>query len=148
MVPSLTVMRNLTIAEKRTQASARWTIGECCEIFSALRYLLERDSENLSGGEMQMVAISRALLGSPGLVLMDEPSQGLAPKVVQDVMRTVHAAEERGGRRAAGRAARAALHSMSPIASSCSITARSRTKARRPSYATTPRSARACSGPE
>jgi len=38
---------------------------------------------------MQMVAISRALVGSPGLVLMDEPSQGLAPKIVQDVMRTV-----------------------------------------------------------
>lgn len=88
VVPSLTVRRNLSIAEKRTRFR-RWTIGDCCEIFSALNYLLERDSENLSGGEMQMVAISRALLGSPGLMLMDEPSQGLAPKVVQDVMRTV-----------------------------------------------------------
>ncbi len=73
----------------RRRASARWSLGECCEIFTALGYLLERESENLSGGEMQMVAISRALVGSPGLVLMDEPSQGLAPKVVQDVMRTV-----------------------------------------------------------
>ena len=50
---------------------------------------MSRECENLSGGEMQMVAISRALLGSPGLVLLDEPSQGLAPKIVQDVMRTV-----------------------------------------------------------
>ena len=48
---------------------------------------MRRECENLSGGEMQMVAISRALLGAPGLVLFDEPSQGLAPKVVQDVMR-------------------------------------------------------------
>jgi branched-chain amino acid transport system ATP-binding protein len=88
VVPSLTVRRNLSIAEKRTRFK-RWTIGDCCEIFTALTYLLERDSENLSGGEMQMVAISRALLGSPGLMLMDEPSQGLAPKIVQDVMRTV-----------------------------------------------------------
>ena len=88
-------MRNLTIAEKRTKFR-RWTIGECCEIFSALQYLLERDSENLSGGEMQMVSISRALLGSPGLVLMDEPSQGLAPKVVQDVMRTVQRLKNEG----------------------------------------------------
>jgi branched-chain amino acid transport system ATP-binding protein len=50
---------------------------------------MERECENLSGGEMQMVAISRALLGAPGLVLFDEPSQGLAPKVAQDVMATV-----------------------------------------------------------
>ncbi len=88
IVPSLSVRRNLDIARKRTRFRS-WTLGECCEIFTALGYLLERESENLSGGEMQMVAISRALIGSPGLVLMDEPSQGLAPKVVQDVMRTV-----------------------------------------------------------
>ena len=50
---------------------------------------MHRECENLSGGEMQMAAISRALLGSPGLVLFDEPSQGLAPKVVQDVMKTI-----------------------------------------------------------
>ena len=50
---------------------------------------MHRECENLSGGEMQMVAISRVLMGAPGLVLLDEPSQGLAPKVVQDVMSTV-----------------------------------------------------------
>jgi branched-chain amino acid transport system ATP-binding protein len=88
IVPSLTVRRNLEIARKATRFRA-WSLSECCEIFSALGHLLDRDSENLSGGEMQMVAISRALIGSPGLVLMDEPSQGLAPKIVQDVMRTV-----------------------------------------------------------
>ena len=58
-------------------------------MFSALEYLLDRDCENLSGGEMQMVAISRALLGSPGLILFDEPSQGLAPKLVQDVLNAI-----------------------------------------------------------
>lgn len=88
IVPSLTVRRNLEIARKATRFRS-WSVKDCCEIFTALTYLLERESENLSGGEMQMVAISRALLGSPGLVLMDEPSQGLAPKIVQDVMRTV-----------------------------------------------------------
>lgn len=86
--PTLTVARNLAIARKRTRFRS-WTQKECFEIFSALEYLMERECENLSGGEMQMVAISRALLGSPGLVLFDEPSQGLAPKVVQDVMKTV-----------------------------------------------------------
>ena len=62
---------------------------EIFEMFTAVEYLMDRECENLSGGEMQMVAISRALLGSPGLVLMDEPSQGLAPKIVQDVMVTI-----------------------------------------------------------
>jgi branched-chain amino acid transport system ATP-binding protein len=86
--PTLTVSRNLSIARKKTRFRA-WTEKECFEIFSALEYLMHRECENLSGGEMQMVAISRALLGAPGLVLFDEPSQGLAPKVVQDVMRTI-----------------------------------------------------------
>jgi len=86
--PSLTVARNLEIARKTTRFRA-WRLAECFEIFSALEYLMARECENLSGGEMQMVAISRALLGAPGLVLFDEPSQGLAPKVVQDVMKTI-----------------------------------------------------------
>jgi branched-chain amino acid transport system ATP-binding protein len=76
--PTLTVARNLTIARKTTRFRA-WNEKECFEIFSAMEYLMHRECENLSGGEMQMVAISRALLGSPGLVLFDEPSQGLAP---------------------------------------------------------------------
>jgi branched-chain amino acid transport system ATP-binding protein len=86
--PTLTVARNLAIARKTTRFR-KWSEKECFEIFSAMEYLMERECENLSGGEMQMVAISRALLGSPGLVLFDEPSQGLAPKVVQDVMKTI-----------------------------------------------------------
>ena len=86
--PTLTVARNLAIALKATRFRS-WKEKECFEIFSALEYLMHRECENLSGGEMQMVAISRALLGSPGLVLFDEPSQGLAPKIVQDVMKTI-----------------------------------------------------------
>ncbi len=86
--PTLKVRANLALGKKKTRFRA-WHEDEMFEIFSALEYLMERDCENLSGGEMQMVAISRALLGSPGLVLFDEPSQGLAPKVVQDVMKTI-----------------------------------------------------------
>jgi branched-chain amino acid transport system ATP-binding protein len=93
--PTLTVARNLDIARKRTRFRA-WQLGERFEIFSALEYLMERECENLSGGEMQMVAISRALLGAPGLVLFDEPSQGLAPKIVQDVMQTIRRLRDEG----------------------------------------------------
>ena len=88
LCPTLTVARNLQIAIKRTGFPS-WTLKDVFGIFSALEHLMERDAENLSGGEMQFVSISRALLGSPGLVLLDEPSQGLAPKVVGDVLATI-----------------------------------------------------------
>lgn len=93
--PTLTVARNLQIAIKKTRFRP-WKIKEMFEIFSALEHLMSRECENLSGGEMQMVAISRALLGSPGLVLFDEPSQGLAPKIVQDVMQTIRRLKAEG----------------------------------------------------
>ena len=93
--PTLTVQRNLAIAVKKTRFRA-WTLSECFGVFSALEYLMTRECENLSGGEMQMVAISRVLLGAPGLVLMDEPSQGLAPKVVQDVMHAIRKLKAEG----------------------------------------------------
>jgi branched-chain amino acid transport system ATP-binding protein len=93
--PTLTVARNLAIARKPTRFRP-WTLKECFEVFSALEYLMGRECENLSGGEMQMVAIARVLLGAPGLVLLDEPSQGLAPKVVQDVMKVIRRLKAEG----------------------------------------------------
>jgi branched-chain amino acid transport system ATP-binding protein len=82
------VAKNLSLGVKRSPFRA-WTLSEVTEIFSPLKYLLSREAETLSGGEMQMVAIGRALLGAPGLVLFDEPSQGLAPKIVDDVLAVI-----------------------------------------------------------
>jgi branched-chain amino acid transport system ATP-binding protein len=95
LCPTLTVARNLSIAVKRTKFRA-WSFKEVTGVFTALDYLMEREAETLSGGEMQMVAIARALLGSPGLVLFDEPSQGLAPKVVLDVLATIERLKSEG----------------------------------------------------
>lgn len=93
--PTLTVERNLSIARKKTRFRA-WQMQEIFDIFSPLEHLRRRECENLSGGEMQMVAIGRALLGSPGLVLFDEPSQGLAPKIVQDVFAVIRRLKTEG----------------------------------------------------
>jgi branched-chain amino acid transport system ATP-binding protein len=93
--PTLTVERNLSIAKKRTRWRA-WSEKECFEIFTALEHLRHRECENLSGGEMQMVALSRVLLGSPGLVLLDEPSQGLAPRMVQQVVSVIRKLQDEG----------------------------------------------------
>lgn len=93
--PSLTAARNLSIATRETKFKA-WPVERCCELFPALSHLLPRECENMSGGEQQMIAISRALVGAPGVVLLDEPSQGLAPKVVQDVMRAIRTLRAEG----------------------------------------------------
>jgi branched-chain amino acid transport system ATP-binding protein len=93
--PTLTVDRNLSIAVKRTRFRP-WSYKDVFEIFSSLEYLRTRECENLSGGEMQMVAIARALLGAPGLVLFDEPSQGLAPRIVQIVLDTIRRLKAEG----------------------------------------------------
>ena len=92
--PTLTAARNLSIARGPSPFPA-YSTEACCEIFPALRNLLARECENMSGGELQMVSISRALAGGPGLVLFDEPSQGLAPKVVQDVMGTIRSLKDK-----------------------------------------------------
>jgi branched-chain amino acid transport system ATP-binding protein len=88
LCPTLTVARNLALGMKASRFRA-WSLEEVTDLFTPLKYLMWREAETLSGGEMQMVAIARALLGGPGLMLFDEPSQGLAPKVVDDVVSVI-----------------------------------------------------------
>jgi branched-chain amino acid transport system ATP-binding protein len=84
--PDHTVEDNLLIAQKKGIGDAeRWTLARIYEVFPLLEPLRERIAGRLSGGEQQMLAIARMLMGNPVALLLDEPSEGLAPIVVQRI---------------------------------------------------------------
>jgi branched-chain amino acid transport system ATP-binding protein len=103
---SLTVRENLIVAARRSAALGRtdgspnrrgdWTLDTVFDMFPRLGERRHQMAMHLSGGEQQMLAIGRALMANPRVLLMDEPSEGLAPQIVAEVMATIRKLKERG----------------------------------------------------
>ncbi len=93
--PLLTVYENLTLAARHSHKH-HWTIDRVLSLFPALAQRRQAKGSHLSGGEQQMLAIGRALLTNPDLLLLDEPSEGLAPLVVMEISHILHQLRREG----------------------------------------------------
>ena len=87
---------NLEIAARAAGRSGRWTLDAVYGLFPKLRELRNRQGGFLSGGEQQMLTIARTLMGNPELLLLDEPSEGLAPLVVEALLDNIRALKAEG----------------------------------------------------
>jgi branched-chain amino acid transport system ATP-binding protein len=98
LFPSLSVDEHLRMIAKRssTNGTRRWTTNDVYELFPRLAERKRNGGAQLSGGEQQMLAIGRALLTSPRLLIMDEPSEGLAPAIIESLTETFKQLEQEG----------------------------------------------------
>jgi branched-chain amino acid transport system ATP-binding protein len=95
LFPSLSVDEHLRMIASRG-GSKRWTVDRAYELFPRLQERKRNGGAQLSGGEQQMLAIARALLTNPRLLIMDEPSEGLAPAIIEHLVETFKTLEEEG----------------------------------------------------
>ncbi len=94
--PSLTVRQNLLLGQKGRKESGRWSMEDMFNIFPRLRERAEAPAGVMSGGEQQMLTLCRTLMGDPDLVMIDEPTEGLAPKIVDQVANLFDEISKRG----------------------------------------------------
>jgi branched-chain amino acid transport system ATP-binding protein len=94
--PTLTVRQNLLLGMKSRSHQGRWSLEDMFDRFAVLRERADAPAGVMSGGEQQMLTLCRTLMGDPELVMIDEPTEGLAPKIVEQVARMFEEISKRG----------------------------------------------------
>ena len=94
--PTLTVRQNLLLGQKHARREGRWKMDDMFEMFGNLRERADTPGGVLSGGEQQMLTMCRTLMGDPDLIMIDEPTEGLAPKLVDQVAKLLEMISRRG----------------------------------------------------
>jgi len=94
--PKLTVHQNLLLGQKRSQKTPRWGFDDMYQLFPRLKERQHTEAGVLSGGEQQMLTLCRTLMGDPDLIMIDEPTEGLAPKIVELVADYLRELKRRG----------------------------------------------------
>jgi branched-chain amino acid transport system ATP-binding protein len=94
--PKLTVHQNLMLGQKSAQQKGRWTFNDMYDMFPRLKERQHTEAGVLSGGEQQMLTLCRTLMGDPDLIIIDEPTEGLAPKIVELVGEYLQKLKQRG----------------------------------------------------
>ncbi|WP_291517271.1 ABC transporter ATP-binding protein [Acidovorax sp.] len=94
--PNLTVHQNLLLGQKGAGKSSRWSFDDMYEMFPRLKERQHTEAGVMSGGEQQMLTLCRTLMGDPDLIIIDEPTEGLAPKIVELVGQYLQTLKARG----------------------------------------------------
>ena len=94
--PNLTVEQNLYLGQKNARKTGRWSLGDMYQMFPRLKERQHTEAGVMSGGEQQMLTLCRTLMGDPDLIIIDEPTEGLAPKIVELVAQYLKELKRRG----------------------------------------------------